>query len=387
MKQTLTHLSSSKTGIMASILWASIAWWAEKAEAWKIPSCPAVTTKYSNDIAKVLSPSTEVQLETLLKKIDTETHHQLVFYSVENPEAYGFATTEELANAIGRQCKIWHVGVNSGIVLLTSKEPRRYRIETASIQTHLTDGLAKLILEASKKVCPPEDFSCRVPFIAGEIEKIIKEKLEIEYGGVEKFKEISQKFTAQENAKTLENILNSLWIGIIILLWIWGVMIIVRKDRKEDEEADRKLEEQLRKIKEGQEIEKIQKEARERASIYAKPPTPAEKPRTSQVFVTGTDTSEERRRNEERQRREDERRKREKDEEDRRRRERDAEDRRRRERDEDDRRRQRDEDDRRRRNSDDGGGSGWGGGSSGWSSGGYDSGGGGGFDGGGAGGD
>lgn len=69
-----------------------------------------------------------------------------MIFTVDNFSEYGFGSIEEMANSLGKDCKIGFRGENTGIIILYTKSPSLYRIENAATERYITDAHSKRII-------------------------------------------------------------------------------------------------------------------------------------------------------------------------------------------------------------------------------------------------
>lgn len=139
--------------------------------------------------------------------------------TVKNVEEYGYGSIEEMANALGNGCKVGYRGENTGVVVLYTQVPSRYRMENAGTERYITDAQSGRILNHSKSdgVCKKEDVSCRLDDITSGIDTLIRTEFPDEKA-VQKIKdEVKVSDQAQAN-KEMTEILGNLGIGAVIVV-------------------------------------------------------------------------------------------------------------------------------------------------------------------------
>lgn len=232
---------SWKSALAASAL----ALGAQTAIANKPLPCP--TTGPLQDTASVVQSGTRQKIENRLRAIDEDKRHQVVVITVKNVEEYGYGSIEEMANNLGNGCKVWYRGENTGVVVLYTQVPSRYRIENAGTERYITDTHSGRILNHSKSdgVCKKEDVSCRLDVITGEIDKLIRR----EFSDKQAVVQIDSAVKAHDEAKfskELSDFLNTLGIGgiIIVVLGWWTFWVVKwvgainRRNRRKDLKRD-----------------------------------------------------------------------------------------------------------------------------------------------------
>ena len=97
-----------------------------------------------NDYASILSPSTEQQLESVLRALEDEDSTQLVVLTISSLEG---ASLEEYSLRVVENWGIGHAGLDNGALLLIAKHDRKLRIEVGyGLEGALTDLLAGRII-------------------------------------------------------------------------------------------------------------------------------------------------------------------------------------------------------------------------------------------------
>jgi hypothetical protein len=129
-----------------------------------------------------------------------------------------------MANAIGKECGVGFRGENTGVVVLYTQVPSRYRIENAWTERYITDAHSGRILNQSKSdgICKKEDVSCRLDYITGEIDKLIRK----EFPDKQSVAPIDSAIKFHDDAKEkeeLNRLLGNLAIGGVLIVVVGGV--------------------------------------------------------------------------------------------------------------------------------------------------------------------
>jgi uncharacterized membrane protein YgcG len=191
---------------------------------------PCPTTGPLQDTASVVQSGTRQKIENRLRAIDEEKRHQVVVITVKNVEEYWYGSIEEMANNLGNGCKVWYRGENTGVVVLYTQVPSRYRIENAGTERYITDAQSGRILNHSKSdgVCKKEDVSCRLNDITGEIDKLIRR----EFPNKQAVVQIDSAVKAHDEAKSskeMNEFIGTLGIGgVIIVVLGWGAFWVTK---------------------------------------------------------------------------------------------------------------------------------------------------------------
>jgi uncharacterized membrane protein YgcG len=205
----------------SALVTSALALWAQNAIAGK-PPCP--TTWPVRDIAGVVQSDTRQKIENRLRAVEKEKRHQVVLLTVKNLEEYGYGSIEDMANAIGKECGVGFRGENTGVVVLYTQVPSRYRIENAWTERYITDAHSGRILNQSKSdgICKKEDVSCRLDYITGEIDKLIRK----EFPDKQSVAPIDSAIKFHDDAKEkeeLNRLLGNLAIGGVLIVVVGGV--------------------------------------------------------------------------------------------------------------------------------------------------------------------
>ena len=98
-------MKNSQTSAWKSAFFGSaLALASEAALANKPLPCP--TTSPLVDTIGLVQGDTKQKVENRLRAIDSQKHHQVVVVTVNNLGEYGYGSIEEMANAIGMNCKV-----------------------------------------------------------------------------------------------------------------------------------------------------------------------------------------------------------------------------------------------------------------------------------------
>lgn len=132
---------------------------------------------------------------------------------------YGYGSIEEMANAIGTSCKVGYRGEDTGVVVLYTKIPSRYRIETAKTERYITDVESGRILAHSKSngVCLKEDASCRLDDVTLQIERLITKQFP-DTASLLPLKNEIVRHDEIKSAKQTSDLLNQLGIGAVLVV-------------------------------------------------------------------------------------------------------------------------------------------------------------------------
>ncbi|EKD66864.1 MAG: hypothetical protein ACD_49C00002G0001 [uncultured bacterium (gcode 4)] len=198
---------------------------------------PCPTDSPLVDKAWVIQELTKQKVENRLRAIDSQKHHQVVVVTVDNIQEYGYGSIEQMANAIWTECKIWYRGENTGVVVLYTKTPSLYRIETASTERYLIDAKDGRITAHSKSnwVCEKTDVDCRLNDITDWIDQVIRKKFPDEQS-VQRLRDSTKSFDKQKADRTMSEFLNNLWIWAVVVVVFWGSVSwwigLVRRNRR-----------------------------------------------------------------------------------------------------------------------------------------------------------
>ncbi len=95
-------------------------------------------TGYVNDFAKVLSPATRSQLETLCTEVDHQAHAQIAVVTIHST---GDDTIDDFAGRLEEQWKIGPKSSDRGLLLLVATDDHHYRFEVGyGLEGILPDG-------------------------------------------------------------------------------------------------------------------------------------------------------------------------------------------------------------------------------------------------------
>lgn len=209
-----------KGALLGSALAVAVHTWADA----KNFTCPTNSPVVDN--IGLLKAWTKKKIEDRIRNIDTEMHHQVVVMTVDNLEEYWYWSIAEMANAIWTNCKVGYRWENTWVVVLYTKSPSRYRIETASSERYITDAESWRILAKSKSdwICKKEDVDCRLDYITGEIDKLVRKEFNTPWS-VDNLKQSTQKFDDIKNSQELSKLMWNVWMGAVIFIVLWGVWL------------------------------------------------------------------------------------------------------------------------------------------------------------------
>lgn len=113
-------------------------------------------------------------------------------------------------------------------MLLLSKNPRQYRLETAGTERYLTDAVSKRILSKSKEACEPSDATCRTDFIVNGVLDVVKR----EFDAPGKVQDLRNATAARDSAETdaaIAELLANAGIVVAVIVVAGGAGFGVRK--------------------------------------------------------------------------------------------------------------------------------------------------------------
>lgn len=198
---------------------------------------PCPTDSPLIDKAWVLQELTKQKVENRLRNLDSQKHHQVVVVTVDNIQEYWYGSIEQMANAVWKECKIWYRWENTWVVVLYTKTPSLYRIETASTERYITDVISSRIITHSKSnwVCEKKDVDCRLNDITDWIVQVIHKEFPDEKS-VQHLKDATQKIDKQKIDRAMSEFLSNLWMWIVVISVIWGSVVwwnaLVRRNRR-----------------------------------------------------------------------------------------------------------------------------------------------------------
>ncbi|MCK9273111.1 TPM domain-containing protein [Candidatus Gracilibacteria bacterium] len=198
---------------------------------------PCPSDSYLQDKAGVIQELTKQKVENRLRAIDSQKHHQVVVVTVDNIQEYGYNTIAQMADAIGTECKIGYRGEDTGVVVLYTKTPSRYKISTAGTQQYATDIFTGRLIDNSRLngVCEITDVNCRLDNITDGIDKIIRKNFP-DQQSVQRLKDSTQKSDSQKADRELSEFLSYLGMGIVVISVIGGSVLggnaLVRRNRR-----------------------------------------------------------------------------------------------------------------------------------------------------------
>lgn len=85
------------SGWKSALIGSAMAFGSQVALAGKPLPCP--TNSPLVDISTLIQGDTKQRVESRLRALDVEKHHQVVVVTVDNLEEYGYTSIEEMANA------------------------------------------------------------------------------------------------------------------------------------------------------------------------------------------------------------------------------------------------------------------------------------------------
>ncbi|WP_375497227.1 TPM domain-containing protein [uncultured Nostoc sp.] len=106
----------------------------------QVPNPRQVNSGWVTDMANVLSPSTEAELNKLISNLEAKNGSEIAVVTV--PETSPAKTPKQFATALFKHWKIGKAERNNGVLLLISKGDRRVEIETGY-------GVKKILPDAS----------------------------------------------------------------------------------------------------------------------------------------------------------------------------------------------------------------------------------------------
>ncbi len=146
------------------------------ATAAEIPPAPTENI-YVADYAAMLDDSTKNQILEIGKNLDEKYKAQIAVVTIEN---LGDSSIEDYANKLFRKWGIGDKNLNNGVLLLISKNDRKFRIEVGyGLEGAITDGYAGEILDGMKNYFRDENYSAGVLQAYSTLAKKVYE----EYGG------------------------------------------------------------------------------------------------------------------------------------------------------------------------------------------------------------
>lgn len=110
----------------------------------KLPERPS-PPRLVNDLANILTPSQEAELEQKLDALDDSTSTQIVVITVNTVEPYAI---EDYALYLGRKWGVGQKDKDNGIVFLTAVDDHNVTIQTGyGVEEYITDARSKRIIE------------------------------------------------------------------------------------------------------------------------------------------------------------------------------------------------------------------------------------------------
>lgn len=198
---------------------------------------PCPTDSPLVDRAWVIQELTKQKIENRLRAIDSQKHHQVVVVTIDNIQEYWYDSIEKMANAVGKECKIWYRWENTWVIVLYTKTPSSYRIETASTERYLMDAKDGRITAHSKSnwVCEKTDVDCRLNNITDWIDQVIRKEFPDEQS-VQHLRDSTKKSDKQKADRAMSEFLSNLWMWIVVISVIWGSVVwwnaLVRRNRR-----------------------------------------------------------------------------------------------------------------------------------------------------------
>lgn len=112
----------------------------------EVPNPRQVNGGWVTDMAQVLTPQTEAQLNEIISKLEAENGSEIAVVTV--AETAPSATPKEFATSLFNRWKIGKKGQDNGVLLLISKGDRRVEIETGyGVESLLPDAKAGSIIQ------------------------------------------------------------------------------------------------------------------------------------------------------------------------------------------------------------------------------------------------
>lgn len=215
-----------KNNLFRSLVFSSaLALWGQEALANKPLPCP--TDSPLVDKVWVVTWEYSSKIINRLNTLDREKHHQISVITVDNVQEYWYGTIEEMANVLWNTCKVWYRWVDTGVVVLYTKNPSLYRIDNAWwVQWYITDLQSGRIIKHSKTpwVCEKSDVACRLDDITDWLTDIIYENF-AEKESVDHLRDTTNEFDQKKKDELLAKVAEyAIWFWIVILLIWWWVV-------------------------------------------------------------------------------------------------------------------------------------------------------------------
>ena len=191
---------------------------------------PCPTTGPVQDTIWLVQWDTRQRIEDRLRAIDIEKRHQVVVVTVRSVEEYGFGSIEEMANKIGMWCGVGYRWENTGVVVLYTQVPSRYRIENANTERYIVDPDSKRIIAHSKSdgVCKKEDVACRLDDITWGIDTLIRREFP-DKQAVAQIDSTIKTHDEAESSRKMNELLWSLSIGAVVIVVLgWGTFWVTK---------------------------------------------------------------------------------------------------------------------------------------------------------------
>jgi uncharacterized protein len=129
-------------------------------------------TGYVSDFAGVLSPSTELSLESLCARVDRQAHAQIAVVTIKTLD--NDQSIEEFATALEDKWKVGPKGTDRGVLLLVVMNPRKYRIEVGyGLEGILNDAKVGDIGRSMVPALSQGDYNTAIPLGVQKIAGII----------------------------------------------------------------------------------------------------------------------------------------------------------------------------------------------------------------------
>jgi uncharacterized protein len=161
---------------------------------------PAAPAGHVNDYAKILSQSTQRELEALLTQHEAKTTNQVVVVTLPSLQGRDIA---DVTYAIGNAWRVGQKGKDNGVVFAVAPHERRMRIEVGKgLEGALTDLETHVI----------QDDVVKPAFIAGDFDRGVRD------GSRAIVQAIQGEFTAPPHAQTQGH--GSPWPALIVVIFL-----------------------------------------------------------------------------------------------------------------------------------------------------------------------
>lgn len=216
-----------KNNLIRSLVFSwALALWGQEALANKPLPCP--TDSPLVDKVWVVTWEYSSKIINRLNTLDREKHHQISVVTVDNVQEYWYDSIEEMAIALWNDCKVWYRWVDTGVVVLYTKNPSLYRIEPAWwVQWYITDAKSGRVNNHSKTpwVCEKTDVACRLDDITDWLTDIIYKHFSNKES-VDKLRDTTNDYDQKKKDEIISKIVEfAVWIWVtIVLIWWWVVV-------------------------------------------------------------------------------------------------------------------------------------------------------------------